>query len=74
MNLPEMKTAAALAGGVVGLAILANGCYFIDSIGKPLIFTGVIVTLSSVAYIILYARKMQNTAQITPDPTEPSYV
>lgn len=73
MNLPELKTAAALAGGVVGLAMLANGCYFIDSIGKPLIFAGVIISIASAVYIVLFARS-QNTTQVIPDPIESSYV
>jgi predicted tellurium resistance membrane protein TerC len=73
MKLPELKTAAALAGGVVGLAMLANGCYFIDSIGKPLIFAGVIISIASAVYIVLFARA-QNTTQVIPDPIESSYV
>jgi hypothetical protein len=73
MKFPELKTAAALAGGVLGLTLLANGCYFIDSIGKPLIFAGIIIAISSAVYIVLFARA-QNITQIIPEPTESSYV
>jgi hypothetical protein len=73
MKLPELKTAAALAGGVIGLTMLANGCYFIDSIGKPLIFAGVIISMASAVYLILFARA-QNTTQVIPVASESSYV
>lgn len=73
MKFPELKTIASLAGGVIGLTMLANGCYFIDSIGKPLIFAGVIISMASAVYLILFTRA-QNTTQVIPVPTESSYV
>jgi len=63
---PDLKTATALTGIILGGGIFINGCYFIDTIGKPLIFTGVLLTLFSVAYIVLYTKKVENA--ITPEP------
>ena len=74
MILPHLKTVLAVTGGAIGLTMLGAGCYFIESIGKPLIFTGVIISIASAVYISLFAEKLQNITQISPDPIETSFV
>ena len=73
MKLFDMKTAAGLAGSIVGVTFFINGCYFIDSLGKPLILTGVLLTLGCVAYLVFHTHNLLNST-VTPEVNEPSYV
>jgi len=70
----DVKTAAGLTGGVVGISMFINGCYFIDlEVGKPLIFTGVLLTLFCVTYLVFHTRSLLN-ASVNPEINAPSYV
>jgi hypothetical protein len=74
MKLFDIQTAAGLAGTVIGTTIFINGFYFINTIGKPLILTGVLVTLISVVYLVFHARKLSTSATVNPEVANASYV
>ena len=72
MKLIDVKTAAGLAGILVGGGLFVNGFYFIDSVGKPLILTGSLVTLASIGYLIFHFQTVPNNSTVHPDDSLPS--